>query len=407
MTTEERFALYCELISCKYPLRYWRYGRDFELLEANCEDAQLWQRVFEAGGMLPELRSHFGKSDRPLLLDLQLGILCGAACTADSIYVLGPVRGLDGNLRVIAEMIRTMVSEAHTHMDQSASFLFQNKLIDAFSRLPVIFALDFCSDVAMLHCCLTRERMERSAVVLLQRDPADVLPREKQPMRDRHQTWMAEQALLRAVREGDLNFKAALSHSANVSRGVPVQSKDPMQRARFSCVTFIALCTRAAIEGGLTPEHAYTVGDGYLQQVEDALTTSELIAINHRMFEDFITRVHNSRANPRVTPQLQACRDYIELHLEEPLPLEELSKRVGYSSYYLSRKFKEELGISINDYIKCVRVERAKLELISTDDAIRDIAKRLQFCSESYFSRVFQQVAGVKPQQYRKQHQKP
>lgn len=165
-----------------------------------------------------------------------------------------------------------------------------------------------------------------------------------------------------------------------------------------------SLCTRAAIEGGLTPEQAYSLGDSYIQSAESARTISEVSAVNSAMYEDFVRRVHNGRTNPKLSPQIRACCDYIELNVEEEFSISDLAARTGYTKYYLSRKFEEETGVSLNSYINIARVERAKLLLTITDDGIQEIADRLHFCSRSYFSEAFRKITGTSPAKYRKEY---
>jgi AraC-like DNA-binding protein len=261
----------------------------------------------------------------------------------------------------------------------------------------------------MLHYCVTGEKLSTSDVH--NQNYADILPGDEAdaqdaPMHDRYKTWMNEQVLLSMVREGNLNFKSAIDKSAVISAGVPVRGRDPMRQAKDSVIVFISLCTRAAIEGGMLPEQAYSLGDSYIQSVEDASTHSEIAALAYAMYEDFIRRVNKRRANPQIAKQIQKCCDYIDLHAEEKINVEDIAKRVGYTKYYLTRKFKEEMKCSLNDYIRQVRTERAKLLLTTTDLSIQDIADKLGFCSRSYFSEVFRAFAGCSPVDFRDQNKK-
>ena len=63
---------------------------------------------------------------------------------------------------------------------------------------------------------------------------------------------------------------------------------------------------------------------------------------------------------------------------------------MGYTEYYLTHKFKEETGLSVTDYIKFAKIERAKVLLKSTDQTVQDIATALSFSTRNYFSRIFQ-----------------
>jgi len=131
-----------------------------------------------------------------------------------------------------------------------------------------------------------------------------------------------------------------------------------------------------------------------------------LTSLTLSMYEDFIFRVRKHRTNPKVSSQIRSCRDYIELHAEHELKLPTLAKQVGYSEYYLSRKFKKEMGISISAYIKVVRVERSKLMLVGTGFPIAQIADTFHFASSSHYSEAFREITGKTPQQYRLDNQK-
>lgn len=89
---------------------------------------------------------------------------------------------------------------------------------------------------------------------------------------------------------------------------------------------------------------------------------------------DFIQQVHKCRTNRRYSKAIQSCIDYIETHLREPLTIELLAGRLGYSKYYLSNRFKAETNCSINNYIKFCRIEQAKQILACSQKRIDEIA---------------------------------
>ena len=61
------------------------------------------------------------------------------------------------------------------------------------------------------------------------------------------------------------------------------------------------------------------------------------------------------------------------------------------------------MHVSLPDYIRAVRVERAKLMLSASELPIQEIADRLQFCSRAHFSDVFKKLVGVTPAKYREE----
>ena len=60
-----------------------------------------------------------------------------------------------------------------------------------------------------------------------------------------------------------------------------------------------------------------------------------------------------------------------------------LAERTGYAMYYLTKKFKEETGFTVRNYVKYARMERAKILLSSTKLSVEDISAQLGFGSRS------------------------
>jgi AraC family transcriptional regulator len=93
---------------------------------------------------------------------------------------------------------------------------------------------------------------------------------------------------------------------------------------------------------------------------------------------------------------------YIETHLEEPLDLEKMAKIAHISPYYFHRLFRAYIGESLAEYIKRLRLEKAAGKLQYSDRPITDIALDSGYESSSSFSKVFNQVMGYSPREYRK-----
>ncbi len=73
--------------------------------------------------------------------------------------------------------------------------------------------------------------------------------------------------------------------------------------------------------------------------------------------------------------------------------------------YYLSRLFKQQMGLSIDQYIRNMRIDRAKFLMTTTQESIQDISDQLGFSNRNYFTQVFTQVTGMSPAAYRKENQ--
>lgn len=93
--------------------------------------------------------------------------------------------------------------------------------------------------------------------------------------------------------------------------------------------------------------------------------------------------------------------DYIDGHLSEELSLTMLAEKWHYNPSYLSRTFKQQMGVNLNAYIAQTRMRRACELLDGTDARVGEIARQLGFRNAQYFSNVFRKHMGMIPQEYR------
>ena len=398
MTTEERVLQFQAQMLCGNPVYLWRYGPERRLLASNCPERDIFHEAFCAFGCYDRAWKHMGEDTAPMILGSPIGLEWAAVGDRrngelEYLYVLGPVLTTDVS-------INGMRWALHNHEQFVRYPSWSQKLLQAVDGISIVMRPLLVQYALMLHCCIAGEALRASDVYW---QPTEKLSGDARPktMRDRDVVYRGERAILRMVREGDLTYKWAMNNSHTVSGGIPVTGNDPLRQAKTSVIVFTSLCVREAIAGGLSPDQAYQLGDQYIQSVEDCSSIEHIAAYSSTMYADFIERVHKCRTNLDVSRQIRACCDYIELHVEDDISIEALAGQAGYSKYYLSRKFKEETGATVTEYIKAARIERAKLLLAATELSIQEIAEKLHFCSRSYFSTVFLQTAGCTPTEYR------
>ncbi|MDE6714789.1 MAG: AraC family transcriptional regulator [Lachnospiraceae bacterium] len=93
--------------------------------------------------------------------------------------------------------------------------------------------------------------------------------------------------------------------------------------------------------------------------------------------------------------------DYIEENLEKEINLDNISKNIGYSKFYLNRLFAEQTGITIYKYLKNRRLTIAAEKLVKTDKPITQIAYEAGYDTQQSFSFAFKQVYLYPPKTYR------
>jgi AraC-like DNA-binding protein len=126
-----------------------------------------------------------------------------------------------------------------------------------------------------------------------------------------------------------------------------------------------------------------------------ALELAALLFFRPAGGELFCTRTQRA-ARERV----ERARLILRENLEEPPTLEQLGKQVGCSSFYLSRLFSQESGITIQQYIRQIRMERAA-ELLRTGQCnVTEAALAVGYNSLSHFSSAFHQTFGCCPGLY-------
>lgn len=165
-------------------------------------------------------------------------------------------------------------------------------------------------------------------------------------------------------------------------------------------IAAITLATRAAIDGGLHSEVAYTLGDIYIQELELLQNIKDLESFIEHVIYDFTQRVDKNR-NMKYSKIVRDCQNYIFKHIYEDLTLTKLAHHVSVNPKYLSNLFKKEVDISITNYIQKVKIDEAKKLMSFSNYSLLEIHALLNFTDQSYFTKVFKKHTGLTPKQYR------
>lgn len=130
-------------------------------------------------------------------------------------------------------------------------------------------------------------------------------------------------------------------------------------------------------------------------QSKGILSEEEIVASFHRaLFGDDALPPHTSALVKRVVA-------YIHQNYARALSRWEIAEATGVSESYLSRVFRQELGLSPWDYLNRYRILQSKELLRRTNRTIKTIAHQVGFKDPAYFSRVFHKMTGLSPSVYR------
>ncbi|MDG0792108.1 response regulator [Cohnella ginsengisoli] len=122
--------------------------------------------------------------------------------------------------------------------------------------------------------------------------------------------------------------------------------------------------------------------------------TALLLARMRQAFE-----THQERVKPDA---IQQIKQYVYEHSHEDISLEAIGKRVGLSPFYISKLFKEQLGVNYIDFLTECRIDKAKKLMGDPERSLKEITFEVGYHDPNYFSKVFKKMCDVSPTEYRK-----
>ncbi|MDF2067900.1 response regulator [Bacillus sp. Cr_A10] len=126
------------------------------------------------------------------------------------------------------------------------------------------------------------------------------------------------------------------------------------------------------------------------------LRAETLLLLNH------MNTIYKAHYNQVEADKIHQIKQFIREHSHEDISLEILAQRVNLSPIYISKMFKEKLGINYIDFLTECRIEKAKTLLNDSERSLKEITYEVGYHEPNYFSKVFKKVCGVSPKQYRK-----
>lgn len=130
---------------------------------------------------------------------------------------------------------------------------------------------------------------------------------------------------------------------------------------------------------------------------------SLFLALFYMMLDtiDVYCRKSSAAADP-VTDLGHQIRTYVDAHVTEELSVAEIAARFDISPSYLARVFKHAIGCPLSKYIIRRRMGEAQSLLLNSSLPISEVAARVGYPNQSYFTKLFTQSFKVSPLQYRK-----
>jgi YesN/AraC family two-component response regulator len=218
-----------------------------------------------------------------------------------------------------------------------------------------------------------------------------------------HQSQEKEMTFYRAVASGSLelvNADLERGSFANL-KGAGTLSDNPLTNLKYHCIIAISMIARFCSEGGMGPEIAYQLSDFYIRKVDTCQSEDEVIELHRRMCLDYTKRMMRQKRNVSSNKQVSDALNYIYAHIRERITVEDIALSIGISPTYLSRIFKQEMKVSVSEFIRDEKIQVAKDLLQFSTYSLVDIANFLSYSSQSHFIQKFHAQTGMTPKAFR------
>ena len=211
--------------------------------------------------------------------------------------------------------------------------------------------------------------------------------------------YHCENKMLEAVAQGDA-AKVELAMKEMTKYRIETRSSDGLREAKNNLIILNVLFRKAVEEAGVHPYYINELSESFAKRIEKARNMLEITTINREFVHKYCLLVKNY-ALKEYSAVVAECMNYIEFNLQEELTLNYLAERLNMNASSLSAKFKKEVGCTITDYINQKRVKASLILLVTTNLPIGEVAEKVGYINENYYSRIFKKLQGMTPREYR------
>ena len=333
---------------------------------------------------------------------MDLGCVYNAA---DDITVLiGPVR-----TNIIVE--QDILGYVRSNTDGENAAAMAQDVYSYLKSLPVMNRNRLLSLIDLVHCFLngTVEEVEYEADTSdsdgqrMHRDLLSYRERIYFGDQDPQNTFEKEKRMLFFVKTGAVDEIKYMMRGAPFRQAVREDTilSGTLRQAKNNCITGIALVSRAALDAGLNAEMCDRLADMFVERTELCHNSADVWNVRTAMLITFTEQVANLHAAESENPIIRRVIAYINDNIENKITCSDICGELHMGRTYLSTCFKKETGMGVVDYINLQKVTRAKQMLKYTDKPLVQISNALSFSSQAYFQKIFKDVTGITPLEYR------
>jgi AraC-like DNA-binding protein len=174
----------------------------------------------------------------------------------------------------------------------------------------------------------------------------------------------------------------------------------PLRRVKNLLIVTNTLFRTVARKKNVPPILIHRISEKFAVQIETKTRLAELQQLQIDMINEYCELIVSSSLSD-YSKTTQEVIAYILTYYNKRINLQELAANNFTHPSHLSRKFKQDTGMTITAYQQKVRIHQAKHLLKTESIPIEEVAWMVGYEDSSYFTRVFKKDTGHTPSQYR------
>lgn len=205
--------------------------------------------------------------------------------------------------------------------------------------------------------------------------------------------------IVQGVEEGN-EYQAVNALRERNKVQMPGRLRNELTEWKFDLVQIKALMMNAVRKKGISDLMVDGIHTEFTQRIDRAASVEECHKISEQMVEQFcsLTRIEEFHDYSTLVQKVILT---VDMDLSQNLTLQHFSESLNVNDSYLSNLFRQEVGMTLTDYVTERRMHQAAALLLNTQYPIKTIAKQVGITDVHYFSRIFKKRMNKPPSQYR------
>ena len=215
-----------------------------------------------------------------------------------------------------------------------------------------------------------------------------------------HNPYQHEQKKLGSIRAGNLKLLEECQNEVWPGE-IGKLADNPLRQEKNLSIVVISIACRAAIDGGVAPQKAFSMSDVFISNIERMTQVLPIQAAVVEYEREFARAVEQVKHDSEHNRYVERAKEYVAEHIDESIRVVQIGEAFGINENYLTGLFHKYEGITLQHYIRKEKVRQAKELLLYSSYSCSEIAALLCFSTQSHFSSAFKREVGMTPAKYR------